>query len=202
MDRAAIIAKFGGDYRATDLSYKMGIDHRFADHLASHFVRRVVLETCTGAGFTTIALARYAEHVFTVEIDARRMEEARYNVSLAGVARKVTFIRDDVFRLRLESLSPRIDSSFMDPDWADADGHHACRFRGSTTRPPSDELLDHMLRRTADVALIQPPRIGSREFEGLRDHEEERLYLNGNHELYCLYFGALARTTGKTEFRI
>jgi len=92
MDKERIVAKFGDDYRASDMTYKLGIDARFADHIASRFTGRVVLETCTGGGFTTIALARYARHVFTAEIDATRMDEAKYNIALARVEEKVTFL--------------------------------------------------------------------------------------------------------------
>ena len=40
----------------------MGIDQRFTNHFAERFVGLNVLETCTGAGFTTLSLARTAKH--------------------------------------------------------------------------------------------------------------------------------------------
>lgn len=202
MHKANIIAKFGADYRATDLTYKLGIDCRLADHIAERFSGSVVLETCTGGGFATIALAKQAKHVFTAEIDAGRMEEAKYNISIAGLTGKTTFIYKDVFQVDIASLSLRIDTALIDPDWADTDEHHEYRFIKSTTRPPSDEILDYMFQYTRNITLIQPPFINRYEFGNLPKHEEERLYLNGSHELYCLHFGDLARTIGKTEFRI
>lgn len=47
-----------------------------------------------------------------------------------------------------------------------------------------------------------PPLIEPEEFANLPTHECERLYLNDNHELYCLYFGKLIRTTGNSDFKI
>ncbi len=73
MDKDMIFNKFGEYYFADDMTFLMGIDIRFADHLAFRMKDRIVLETCTGGGFTTIALANYANHVYTVEIDSQRI---------------------------------------------------------------------------------------------------------------------------------
>ena len=202
MDKDAIRAKFGADYDATDRTFKMGIDARFADHIADRFKGKVVLETCTGGGFTTIALARKAAHVFTVEIDAARQLEARRNAAIAGVGAAITFIRSDIFDLDILSLGRKIDAALVDPDWADTGSDHEYRFVDSTTQPPSDWLVDYLADYTENITLVQPPFIDEREFDHLFPHELEKLYLSGNHELYCLHFGSLLRTTGNTEFRV
>ena len=115
IDKDAIRAKFGADYDACDLTFKMGIDTRFANYTGSD---------------------------------------------------------------------------------------HAYRFLDSTTRPPSDWLMDHLADYTENITLVQPPLIDEREFDHLLPHEMEKLYISGNHELYCLHFGSLRRTAGNTEFRI
>ena len=61
--------KFGDDYVADKRTFIMGIDQRFTKHFAERFIDLNVLETCTGAGFTTLSLARTAKHVYTVEND-------------------------------------------------------------------------------------------------------------------------------------
>ena len=47
MDKNKIFNKFGGYYIADDMTFLMGIDIRFADHLACRMKNRIVLETCT-----------------------------------------------------------------------------------------------------------------------------------------------------------
>ena len=202
MDKDAIKAKFGADYDASDRTFTMGIDARFAAHIADRFKGKVVLETCTGGGFTTIALARTAAHVFTVEIDVERQLEARRNAAIAGVAAQITFLRSDIFDVDIPALGRKIDAALVDPDWADAGNDHVYRFLDSTTQPPSDWLLDYLADFTENITLVQPPFIDEREFNNLLPHELERLYLSGTHELYCLHFGNLLRTAGSTEFRI
>ncbi len=34
------------------------------------------------------------------------------------------------------------------------------------------------------------------------EDERQKLYLDGSHELYCLYFGELAVSFGETELRV
>ena len=202
MDREAVKAKFGADYSANDRTFRMGIDMRLASHIADRFAGRVVLETCAGGGFTTIALARRAAHVFSVEIDPERLAQARQNAAIARLGENITFIRADVFDLEIESLPGRIDAALVDPDWADGGVDHAYRFIDSTTLPPSDWILDYLADYTENISLVQPPFIDEHEFAHLLPHELERLHVSGNLELYCLHFGELARTIGTTDFRI
>jgi SAM-dependent methyltransferase len=202
MDRESIKAKFGADYTADERTYRMGLDVRFATHIAERFKGRVVLETCTGGGFTTIALARTAAHVFSVEIDLERQLEAKRNAAIAGVAEAVTFIRSDIFDLDIAALDRKVTAALVDPDWADAGTDHVYRFIDSTTQPPSDWILDYLADYTENITLVQPPLVDEKEFDHLLPHELEKLYLSGTHELYCLHFGDLLRTRGRTEFRV
>ena len=202
MDKDMIFNKFGEYYFADDMTFLMGIDIRFADHLAFRMKDRIVLETCTGGGFTTIALANYANHVYTVEIDSLRIKDAERNAEIAGVENKITFINNDILSKEIDKAIPDIDAAFLDPDWAVSGPDHEYRFRNSNTRPPSDLLLNLIFLKTENVTLIQPPFIDPGEFKHLPPHECEKLYLNGQHELFCLHFGDLANIIGDSEHRV
>ena len=202
MDKDMIFNKFGEYYFADDMTFLMGIDIRFADHLAFRMKDRIVLETCTGGGFTTIALANYANHVYTVEIDSLRIKDAERNAEIAGVEKKITFINNDILSKQVDKAIPDIDAAFLDPDWAVSGPDHEYRFRNSNTRPPSDLLLNLIFLKTKNVTLIQPPFVDPEEFKHLPPHECEKLYLNGQHELFCLHFGDLANIIGDSEYRV
>lgn len=202
MDKDMIFNKFGQYYFADDITFLMGIDIRFADHLAIRMKDRVVLETCTGGGFSTIAMAKYANHVYTVEIDGLRIKDAKRNAEIAGVEKKITFINNDILSKQVDKAIPEIDAAFLDPDWAVSGPEHEYRFRNSNTRPPSDILLNLIFLKTENITLIQPPFIDPREFKHLPPHECEKLYLNGQHELFCLHFGDLANIIGDSEYRV
>jgi tRNA1(Val) A37 N6-methylase TrmN6 len=196
---AAIRAKFQGDYVADERTFVMGIDYRLASHIAARFDSANVLETCTGAGFTTMALARVAKHVVTVEVNQAHQDQARYNLAIAGVTDRVTFVAGDILDEDIWNRLPAFDAAFLDPDWAITGPEHVHRFRQSTMRPPADMLLERVFRVTSAAALVLPPQIDVGEFIGLPAHERQKLFLQRRHELYCLYFGALARVTGETE---
>jgi len=202
MDKEKIINKFGENYYADDYSFIMGIDVRFADHLAQRFINQIVMETCSGAGFTTIALARYAKHVYSVEVDGFRLELAKKNSQIAGLDNKISFINGDITTTKTLELLPNIDSAFIDPDWAISGVNHVFRFVNSNTQPPSDKLLELVNTMTPNITLVQPPHINKKEFEKLLPHECEYLYLNNQHELYCLHFGELKKIIGETKFEI
>jgi 16S rRNA G966 N2-methylase RsmD len=202
MDKEAIKAKFGAYYCANELTFRMGLDVRFANHLADRFQGRTVLETCTGGGFTTIALARKAKHVVSVEIDLNRQAEAEHNAFVAGVAERITFIWSDIFNVRIRSLSEQIDAALIDPDWADTNSNHEYRFINSTTRPASDKIFKYISEYTTNITLVQPPLVAECEFDNLPKHEREKLYMDGKLELWCLHFGGLVRTTAPTEYRV
>ena len=202
MDPLAIREKFGGDYVADQRTYTMGMDHRFTSVVARRFRSLRVLETCTGAGFTTIALAREAEHVITVEIDPVHQSQAKSNIEKEGLSDRVTFVLGDALDRGILDGSPPIDAAFLDPDWAVTGPEHVFRFKPSNTRPPSDELLERAMEITPNIALILPPLVVTEELEHLPVHERQKVYIGGSHELYCLCFGELMRSAGDTEIRI
>ena len=202
MDSDAIRAKFGQDYVANERTFLMGIDHRFTAKIAERFRNRRVLETCTGGGFTTVALARAAEHVITVEISPAHHAQARQNVATAGLLDRVTFVLADIMEEETWDGLPSVDAAFLDPDWAVTGPHHIHRFRQSSTSPPADALLEKVFRATRNVALVLPPSLDIQELDAIPSHERQKLYMDQNHELYCLYFGDLILSLGETEFRI
>jgi len=196
----AIRGKFGDDYLADERTFIMGIDQRITRHFAERFAGLNVLETCTGAGFSTIALARTAKHVITVEIDESIRKKAISNVKKAGLSAKVTFLLGSILEAKTLKKIPKVDAAFIDPDWAVTGPDHIYRFQQSNTQPPADLVLRNMLNMTDNVAIVLPPFIPVEEFEGLPEHELEKIYLGDSHELFCLYFGDLIRFLGVTEF--
>jgi 16S rRNA G966 N2-methylase RsmD len=202
MDPLAIRAKFGTNYVASARTFTMGIDRRFAVKMAERFRNRRVLETCTGGGFTTIELARVAAHVFTVEIDPAHQAQAKQNLAIARSLDRVTFVLGDILLEDTWAALSGIDAAFLDPDWAVTGPDHVHRFRQSSTQPPADVLLDRVFRATRNVALVLPPTLDIHELDGLPRNERQQLYMDGIHELYCLYFGDLATCFDKTEFRV
>ena len=202
MNPNAIREKFGDDYIDDERTFKMGIDKRFTAHFAERFRDHNVLETCTGAGFTTISLAKIEKHVFTVEINQSHQEQAIHNVKKAGLLAHVSFIHGSILDQELLDNLPAVDSAFIDPDWAVTGPDHIYRFIHSNTQPPADTLLNKIFEIIKNVAIVLPPFLDVKEFSSLPENEREKLYLGESHELFCLYFGKLIKSIGETEFHV
>jgi len=199
MNKERIYKKFGNYFHADEITFKMGIDHRITKEIARRFAHLHVLETCTGGGFSTIALAREAQSVTTVEINKTIQDQARENVKRAGLLDNVSFIVGDVLNEKiLESLLP-IDAAFLDPDWADTAQDHVYRFINSNTKPPADILLKTVFKYTKNIALILPPYIKKNELTDLQAFELQNIYLDGELVLFCLYFGILMYENKETN---
>lgn len=202
MKPSEIREKFGDEYLADEYTFIMGIDRRFTEHFAERFKGLRVLETCTGAGFTTISLARTAKHVFTVEVNESHQGKAIQNIQKARLSSNVSFIYGSILESELLNGLPSVDAAFIDPDWAVTGPDHVYRFIQSNTQPPADTVLRNILQITENVAMVLPPFVAIREFDNLPEHELEKLYLGESHELFCLYFGKLKKLVGVTEFHV
>ncbi|MCK5099890.1 MAG: methyltransferase domain-containing protein [Desulfobacteraceae bacterium] len=202
MDSDVIFKKFGAEYIADERTFTMGINQHFTFHFAERFKGLIVLETCTGGGFTTLALARVAKHVFTVEIDQSHQKQAISNIKKAGLSKNVSFIHGSITDQNLLDNLPSVDAAFLDPDWAVTGPNHVYRFIKSNTQPPADTLLNKIFEKTKNIAIVLPQFLEVQEFDSLPENEREKLFLDESHELYCLYFGNLIRFCGETEFHV
>ena len=194
--------KFGGDFIADERTFIMGIDQRFTLHFAERFWGLKVLEVCTGAGFTTMSLAKAANHVSTFEISKSIQNKAIENIKKVGVSDKVTFFHGNIMEPRVFNQIPAVDAAFIDPDWAVTGPNHEYRFQQSNTKPPADVILNQIFSVTENVAIVLPPFVSKKEFSNLPEHECESLYIGDSHELFCLYFGSLIRSVGESKFVI
>lgn len=163
-----------------------GITPRLGSHLAERFKGFVVLETCSGAGFLTIELAKVAKKVITVDINAKSLGYAQHNTRALGVEKIVEFIQGDILNENTLKKIPKIDAAILDPVWNDQILSHMS--------PPATLLFETIKKRTQNIALILPPTTEKSSLDLFPHHELEMLYLDGELALLCLYFGKLARS--------
>lgn len=73
-----------------------------------------VVDAFSGIGGACIALALAGKKVTTIEIDHDRLQMARHNATLYGVADKITFIEGDALHLLSDITA---DAVYLDPPW-------------------------------------------------------------------------------------
>lgn len=134
--------------------------------LAKAIGARRILEVGTLGGYSTIwlasALPRHGR-VITIEVDPRRAEVARLNLTHAGVADRVDVIVGDAHDV-LGGLVPPFDLTFIDADKAGYPRYfdHAVRL----SRPGGIIIADNVVRDGAvlDAASSDPSVRGVQEF--------------------------------------
>ena len=203
MDKEQILEKYGKDsYQVDEDTFRMGIHQKLSDRIAKRFQKyHTVLDTCAGAGFMTIAIAKEVEKVIAVDIDETHLNQAKANAELDAVDSKITFIKGNV----LEELNKldNIDAAFLDPDWARPGDDKAIHVRELADMEPSGQILfDEVSKKTKNICLRLPKEFDLSKLKHLPTHECEAFYQSDKLKFYCVYFGDLIMKEGSTEFKI
>lgn len=185
------LKKLNHEYLTNENTLLYGISPRLGSHIAAKFKNLTVLETCGGAGFLTMELAKVARKVISVDISGEHQSQAKYNTATAGVHENIFFITGDIQDEKVLTQLPDFDAAILDPAWNDR--------IISNMSPPADQLFQVIYQRTKNIALILPPETEAF-LSQFPSHELEKLYLDGELSLICLYFGILAKSkTSKFE---
>lgn len=86
------------------------------------------VDICSGIGAMSVALARSGQQVTAIEIDQDRVNMARHNAGIYGVADRIDFRHADITATAtLQSLPEDTDTVFLDPPWGDGPGDYQRR---------------------------------------------------------------------------
>jgi predicted O-methyltransferase YrrM len=124
-----------------------------------------VLEVGTLGGYSTIWLARAAEHVTTLELDPRHAEVARANLVAAGVTNVDVLVGPALETL--PTLTEPVDFAFIDADKANNPRYveHALRL----SHPGTVIVIDNTVRggAVADDTSTDPAILGTWELHAI-----------------------------------
>jgi 16S rRNA G966 N2-methylase RsmD len=192
IDRAKVIKKFGHAFDVDDETYVMGVNHLLSENIAKRFIHhKAVLDTCCGAGFMSVAIAKYAGKVIAVDIDHNHLSQARNNATLAS-AENIDFVLGDILKILTNGKLQKIDAAFLDPDWAKPNSKKTAHVSMLSDMQPSAEILfNETSRMTKNICLRLPKEIDIAELKKLPPHELEPIHLDNELKFYCAYFGDL-----------
>ena len=119
----------------------------------------VIVDACCGVGGNTIQFAMLFDKVIAIDLDAGRLEMARHNATIYGVADRIEFIHGDLFDVlnRRTEMSP--DLVFLSPPWGGPD------YINQSVFCPRAHLLDNrgqelfnLARRVSKNLILFLPR--------------------------------------------
>jgi trimethylguanosine synthase len=156
--------------------------------IAAKIPERSVIDAMCGVGGTAIALARLGKVVVAVDRDERKLEMARHNASIYGVASAIEFIHADA-REYLATV-PAVGAVYFDPAWGGPDYHLAPSFRLDDFDPPMADLLRASLLKLLSVVITVPNNF---DFNELRQFEGEIEIFHSEREGVRLFSTAIIR---------
>ena len=166
---------------------------KIAEHIAERCRCDVVVDAFCGAGGNTIQLAFTCERVIAIDIDRTKIEIARHNAAIYGVADRIEFIVGDYLK-----LAPYIkaDVVFLSPPWGGPNYTRAKVFNIKTMMVPDGETIFELTKGiTGSIAYFLPRNVDVEQISRLAGPggkvEIEQNLLNCKVKTMTAYFGEL-----------
>lgn len=125
-----------------------------AKNIAERCKCDTIVDAFCGAGGNTIQFAMTCEHVIAIDIDPHKIELARHNAQVYGVADRIEFIVGDFLQLA-DRL--RADVIFLSPPWGGPKYLKVKTYELENLQPvPFLQLLPYAMKVSKNVALFLP----------------------------------------------
>ncbi|MCO5601566.1 hypothetical protein L7F22_055689 [Adiantum nelumboides] len=170
-----------------------------AKHQAAHCGSSgIVIDAFTGVGGNAIQFACMNFNVIAIDIDPKRIEYARHNAEVYGVAHKIDFIVGDFFQ-----LAPTLkgDVVFLSPPWGGPEYIKADKYDIETMLRPANgfSLFKLALTVAPSVAYFLPRTVDVEQLARLSwlsnpplPYEIEKNYVHDELKAVTAYYGNIA----------
>ena len=174
-----------------------------ARHIANRCQCDLIIDAFAGVGGNAIQFAFTCCHVIAIDIDAKRLQIARNNARVYGVADRIDFVHGDFLAL---APSLKADVVFLSPPWGGPDYKAAQVFDLDSMMGGLDgaEILRAALRAAPNVGYYLPKNVGMERVEELAEEagvalQTEPCYAsNGQEKALMAYYG-FEEEAGDTE---
>eukprot|EP00795_Rhopilema_esculentum_P007756 gene7756-13599_t len=193
--RYRLFSRFDEGIKLDKESWFSVTPEKIAEHIAERCRCDVVIDAFCGAGGNTVQLAFTCERVIAIDIDAKKIELAKHNASIYGVADRIEFIVGDFLK-----LAPylKADVVFLSPPWGGPDYLKAKVFNLKTMIIPDGEEVFYLAKCITDsIAYFLPRNVDVEQVMRLAGPasktEIEQNILNNKVKTVTAYFGELMR---------
>ncbi|KAJ1663985.1 Trimethylguanosine synthase [Coemansia sp. RSA 1813] len=162
-------------------------------HSEPDYGRICIIDAFCGVGGNTIKFAEWCEHVIAIDIDPQRLEMARNNAVIYGVADRIEFILGDFYQL---APTLKADVVFMSPPWGGPEYTDASVFAlDSMPFHSAQEWVDRARLVSANIAFFMPRNCDPLQLADLVPDvpcDIELNYTSGFFKAITAYYGDLA----------
>ncbi|KAF8110970.1 hypothetical protein N665_0077s0032 [Sinapis alba] len=165
-----------------------------AKHHATRCSGGVVIDCFTGVGGNAIQFASRSHYVIAIDLDPRKLDLAKHNAAIYGVADKIDFVKGDFFDL---AHNLKAGTVFLSPPWGGPDYLKASTYDMKTMLRPrdGDALFTAAMNIAWTVIMFLPRNVDINQLAELAlstsppwSLEVEKNYLNGKLKAITAYY--------------
>jgi trimethylguanosine synthase len=171
------------------------------EKIAIHHAERcrcdIIVDAFCGVGGNAIQFAFTCERVIAIDIDPTKIEMARHNAAIYGVADRIEFIVGDFLKL---APSLKADVVFISPPWGGPSYQDSELFNVKTMMTPDGyEIFEKASLITKNIGYLVPRNSNISQLLELAGPngqcEVEQNFLNKKLKTLTAYYGDLIGTT-------
>lgn len=151
--RHELFSRFDEEIQIDEIGLYSATSEKIALEQAKKMNCKSVLDGFCGVGGNTIVFARLGMKVMAIEKNKTRLEMARHNAALYGVADKITFIHGDFL---IEAPKIKTEGVFIDLEWGEPEYKQLKRFKLSDFRPDGNDVLKLVFANFSEIAMKIP----------------------------------------------
>eukprot|EP00112_Aurelia_sp_Birch-Aquarium-sp1_P008011 Seg1876.2 transcript_id=Seg1876.2/GoldUCD/mRNA.D3Y31 product="Trimethylguanosine synthase" protein_id=Seg1876.2/GoldUCD/D3Y31 len=193
--RYRLFSRFDEGIKLDKESWYSVTPEKIAEHIAERCRCDVVIDAFCGAGGNTIQLAFTCERVIAIDIDVTKIEIAKHNAAVYGVADRIEFIIGDYFNV---APNLKADAVFLSPPWGGPAYSDAKVFDiKKMIVPDGEEIFKVAEKVSKNVAYFLPRNVDIEQVVRLAGPgvkmEVEQNFVNNKVKTITAYFGELVK---------
>ncbi|XP_078670961.1 uncharacterized protein LOC144911057 isoform X2 [Branchiostoma floridae x Branchiostoma belcheri] len=191
--RYRLFSKFDHGIRMDREGWFSVTPEKIAHHIAERCRCDLIVDAFCGVGGNAIQFAFTCERVIAIDIDPVKLECARHNAAIYGVADRIEFLQGDYLQL---SGGLKADVVFLSPPWGGPDYLTADVFDIKTMMVPDGfEIFEKTKHITDNIAYFVPRNADVEQLVSLAGPggkvEVEQNFLNRKLKTVTAYYGEL-----------
>lgn len=193
--------KFSKTIQGDEDALFMSVQEVAAVHIGERIKNyQACVELCTAVGALAINIARFVPKVIGVDIDPKRIEDARQNARTYGMQDKTEFIVGDVLDEGLLK-SIEADVAILDPDWSEAGTEKSVHTVDIDKMQPSMRQMILLTRKyiTSNILLRMPKHFSLETLSEFGPYELESIYIDERLKFKVVYFLPEIQESRETE---
>ncbi|CAA0274979.1 unnamed protein product [Arabidopsis thaliana] len=165
-----------------------------AKHHATRCNEGIVIDCFTGVGGNAIQFASRSHYVIAIDSDPKKLDLAKHNAAIYGVADKIDFVKGDFFDL---AHNLKAGTVFLSPPWGGPDYLKASTYDMKTMLRPrdGDALFKAAMNIASTIIMFLPRNVDINQLAELAlstsppwSLEVEKNYLNGKLKAVTAYY--------------